>query len=454
MPLSIHRPSGVNVGVNNPGDIVYVKGNESTDGSIRLIFSTGDDLTRVQKRTSGVWNITRFNVANEVIVQQASDLSGALDSTKVYLIDGLIDMGTQSITVPQGGLTIHGLDNSQSRLFSSATGYTMFIDDGVFAGTVMIRFMSIRVTGTGSKIFDLDNDENGGVVTISETNFTGCTSSGELRAYTQLLFDEFAEVACLDGLTVSGTWRGGVAIFTSIIDPAGTPFTGTFLKAGTALVINGSVVSNMNATAIDPTGAVCDFSPSNITNDVGFLMTGVRVNPASNAFPNMPASSTKARFANCAGTDNTYVGGQWKITSTATTVLSAQPALTFLKLEGVTTYADLQWFSGSVSNAITYAGSQTISVKAEFDVALSGTNNDVVKFAIRHFDASLGGFAADIFTSGGDTMNAGGRVEGGSGHGFATLDTGDRIELWVNSSTSKDVTASLDGILSVTERPS
>ena len=45
---------------------------------------------------------------NTIIVKQASDLSGTLDSTKVYLIDGIIDMGAQSIEVPSGGLTIIG----------------------------------------------------------------------------------------------------------------------------------------------------------------------------------------------------------------------------------------------------------------------------------------------------------------------------------------------------------
>lgn len=389
-----------------------------------------------------------------VAVTNKFQLSGVnLRSDVVYVIDGFIDMESGQIVVPQGGLTIHGLDNIPSRLFSSVNNYTMFIDDGVFAGSLVIRGLSVRVTGTGSQVFDLDNDENGGIITISDTNFTDCTSIGELTSYTQLLLSEFAAVACLDGFTFSGTWRGGIAVFTTIIDPSGTPFTGTFLKAGTALVINGSVVSNMNAVLIADAGEICDFSPSNITNDVGFLMAGVRTNPNSVSFPNMPPSSVKARFANCSGTQNTYVGGQWKVTSTAVTALGSESAGTFLKMAGTTTYADLQWFSGAASNAITYIGSQSISVKAEFDMGLTGTNNDVVKFRIRHWDNSASSYI-DIFTSGGDTMNAGNRVEGGSGHGFADMDTSDRIEIWLSSSTAKDVTASLDGMLSVTERPS
>ena len=47
-------------------------------------------------------------LANTIVVKQASDLSGVLDSTKAYRPDGIIDMGTQSITVPPTGLTIIG----------------------------------------------------------------------------------------------------------------------------------------------------------------------------------------------------------------------------------------------------------------------------------------------------------------------------------------------------------
>lgn len=46
----------INVGVNNPGDVLYVKGNANTDGSIRIIYSISDDLTIIERRTSGVWN--------------------------------------------------------------------------------------------------------------------------------------------------------------------------------------------------------------------------------------------------------------------------------------------------------------------------------------------------------------------------------------------------------------
>ena len=47
--------------------------------------------------------------SSTVFVRNASQLSGTLDSTKVYLIDGVVDMGALQIIVPQSGLSIHGL---------------------------------------------------------------------------------------------------------------------------------------------------------------------------------------------------------------------------------------------------------------------------------------------------------------------------------------------------------
>lgn len=78
--INIQIPGGVNVGVNNPGTTVYIKGNENTDGSIRTIYTIDDDLTRVEKRRSGVWGFTKFIILHRIVVQKAPDLSGSLDS--------------------------------------------------------------------------------------------------------------------------------------------------------------------------------------------------------------------------------------------------------------------------------------------------------------------------------------------------------------------------------------
>ena len=70
MPLTIDRPTGLNVGANNPGTTVYIgnitantAANETTDGSIRLILDTLSNVATVEARTDGVWNLTEFLIS-------------------------------------------------------------------------------------------------------------------------------------------------------------------------------------------------------------------------------------------------------------------------------------------------------------------------------------------------------------------------------------------------------
>lgn len=392
-----------------------------------------------------------FDFTSGVRVTGPGDLSGDLRSDVVYFIDGNIDMGATQIKVPQGGLTLRGLGRDVSSIFSAENSYTMFIDPDVgYAGDIFMQDMFLTVSGTGSQVYDLDNQQNGGAAECVNFNFVGCTSLGTLNNYRQGLWDDFALIACADGLTIDGTWSGGFAILTSVVVSAGTPFTGTVLKKGASLVVNGSIRSDINALQLDGTGAVCDFEPTNITNDAEFRMIGVRTNAASTSFPNMPSSSVKARFSNCVGTRNTYVGGQWKITATAST---STTAATPVKIAGTTTYDDLQWFSQTTDNAFVYDGTDDIEVNIIADLSFDGTNGHKIKTLIRKWDDSASSYVT-IASSGQQTMSAGNRVDVTSIHGFAMLSTNDRIEMWVENDSNGSVTAALDGLVSINERPS
>ena len=93
-----------------------------------------------------------------MVVTQASDLAGTLDPTKEYFIDGIVDMGSQSIEVPQGGLNLTGYNFDVSKLISSASSYTMFTSPLVGSGNVLGKDYAIEVTGTGSQVYDITSD--------------------------------------------------------------------------------------------------------------------------------------------------------------------------------------------------------------------------------------------------------------------------------------------------------
>ncbi len=88
MPISIQRPSGVNVGVNNPGDTVYIKGNEFTDGSLRQIADASGTFGVTETRISGVWVIAdmQTSLATHVIDDTLGEL--VLDQTGEAVFQG------------------------------------------------------------------------------------------------------------------------------------------------------------------------------------------------------------------------------------------------------------------------------------------------------------------------------------------------------------------------------
>lgn len=82
-----------------------------TDSYIALVQNT--TTGRLYKQSAAAIGNT---FENTVVVKSASDLTN-IDSTKNYMLDGVIDMGSQSIEVPTGGISISGLNGARDNLF-------------------------------------------------------------------------------------------------------------------------------------------------------------------------------------------------------------------------------------------------------------------------------------------------------------------------------------------------
>jgi len=400
-----------------------------------------------------------LQVANStVIVRTAADLSGTLSSDVVYLVDGEIDMGTQAITVPSGGLEIGGYGLNVSKLTSTENSYTMFVDSASDAGNLFLSDITVDVSGTSSQVFDLDNSGANGAVEMNTINFENCTSLGTLDAYRQfLLFNSFWN-NCDDGITFAGTWAGGASIRTFLVrnfGATGTVFTGSTSPAltfGSRFICDG----NINV----PSGAtVYDFEASMFTNDAGFeLITGEYSGDGTVIAVKSPVidnTSTKSRHRDNNGMMNTYVGGRWYIDtgdSTATTISTQD---TYVKAAGTTTEEDLQWFSSSGDNDLTYDSTQTVEVQIAGSInvsAVSGGSDKNITLTLRHWDDSAGAYvdlpnkAKGVSTSAGTFHNIG-------IIGYASMDTDDRIELWIeNNSDTVNLTVDEGSLLSISER--
>lgn len=391
--------------------------------------------------------IDGLDLDSVVVVKSPADIAN-VDSSKTYIPDGIIDMGTTSIEVPEGGITIGGIAGSRetARLISSADNYTMFTSPaGGYSGNVIFDNFSVFVTGTNSKVFDLDNAGNSGALDITIFNFENCTSIGDLTDYRQFFLSAGGFINCLDGLTFNGAWSGlvvtdSIAIASGDID---------LIKAGPGATFSGSVRSNANFLLVGGGSTFMDFAPANILADEGLILNGFRTT-ATNAMPNMPRSNVRARYSNCRGLRNTYPGGQWTITATAATVIPAKD--TPVKMAGTTTYSDLQWFSNTTNNAFVYDSTTPLEAVVNGVVSFSDGSNNEINVIIRQWDNSAGSYI-NLAQSGVVTVNSGGRAEGVSLLAYCELHKDDRIELWVENKTgSSNITAELGGILAVRER--
>ena len=185
--------------------------------------TTADDRTGDTFRAGG----TKINAQmtelfdktfdNLVIVKQASDLSGILDSTKDYFIDGIIDMGSQSISVPATGLNLTGYNFDISQLVSTASGYTMFVSPVGGSGNVLGKDYGIDVSGSSSQVYDLTDATGFNAFEFARINYNNCTSLGTINGYRQGLESGTGRFGGSPELTLAGTWLGGFFIDTSIV---------------------------------------------------------------------------------------------------------------------------------------------------------------------------------------------------------------------------------------------
>lgn len=392
---------------------------------------------------------------NTIVVKRKEDLID-LQAGITYFIDGTIDMEDTQIEVPSSGIRIVSDSINSKGLFSSADNYTMFkTKAGDYAGNIELSAMFVAASGTNSKLFDLDNDGNFSAcefidVNIGNFGYGDTTEIGSISDYRQFRAIGCGFINCDDGITFNGTMSGGIVVESSIA--LSLPAM-TLLKEGTSLSIQGSFRSDINFLSTDAATVLCDFQESNIVQDGGFSLTNVRTD-ATDIVPNLSSTSVKSRFRNCNGIRNTYVGGQFIITTSATTTITAVNTPT--KVAGTTTYSDLNWFTGANSNEFVYVSDQLIEVELKGLMTFTGGNNDQIELWFRKWDNSASAYVDLPKTQA--TLNGGllgTRAEGVGIFGYTELDENDRIEVWVqNISDNSNVTALQNGLVSIIERPS
>jgi hypothetical protein len=328
-----------------------------------------------------------------VIVHSASDLAGVLDSTKVYLIDGVINMGAQSVDVPASGLQLQGYGFDVSKLTSSAGAYTLFTSPVGGSGNLLMTEMTIEITGAGSQVYDLTDASGSNAVELLRVNFDDCASLGTLTSYRQGLETGTGRFGGTPTLTLEGAWPGGFLIDTSIVRGLDAGMTTPLFAAGAAFVMQSRFRSNQNVD-LPALPAFLDFAPANFPVDSTLQLAGCLVSrngvfdaSDSTLLPNVAASDLASSWSANNGVPNTFVGGQQRVTVAAASVIGGIG--TFVDLNGTWTPSDLQHFDAPVSGRLRHIGSQPIEFALVGNLTVDGPANDVTRIRVRKFDSGL-----------------------------------------------------------------
>ena len=355
------------------------------------IGTTANDGTGTNWRTA--WEYTNDNFTelftsveslelnNRVIVKEASDLSGTLDSAKDYFIDGVIDMGGQSIEVPAGGLSISGYNLKVSKLASTASSYTMFTSPIGGSGDIIFKDLSVDVSGSNSKVYDIRGATGFESVEIVRLNYDNCSSLGTIDSYRQGFETGTGRFGGTPELELAGNWLGGYFIDSSIVRNISAGSYSLF-KSGTGLTFGSRFRSNQNIDL--PTGVrFMDFAPANFPNPSTLQLAecivtrnGVVDATDTGIIPNISASDLASDWHSNIGIKNTFVGGELDTTAEVVTTIST--AGVFVDLNGTYTSSDLQHFDVPASGQLRHLGNspREFSLSGQFIID-SNANNEI-----------------------------------------------------------------------------
>jgi hypothetical protein len=443
--------------------------NDAQDGEYAVIFNT--DTGGFQGWNGSAWVDLDGNAPvetsldNIIICNQANKdttLGGAIDSTKEYFLDGIIDMGATQITVPTTGITIRGYSFDLSGLTSSEDNYTMFVSESIAIGSGNLLGFDyyVSVTGAASKVYELYDATGFNAFEFQRVNYIDCTSLGDLYDYRQGLETGTGRFGGSPSLTLHGNWLGGYRITTSIVRSMDDATTEPLFKAGTAFVMNSRFLTDMNCD-LGTLQPLFDFAPSNFANPGTLQVIGAEITrdgvynaDDTNITPNIDRSDVETYWKRNNGLTNTYVGGTTQVTSEELTVIGA--GSTWYTLEGIFTGTGLQHFSASADGKLEHLGNSPREFEVTASLVLESQANNDLSVRFRKWDSSESQFVNLDYTIQTRQVNS---LVGGRDVAIFTmingliLDKSDYAQLQVrNNNGNQNITAETGSYFRLQER--
>ena len=361
--------------------------------------------------------ITLASPESQIIVTQASIddglFDGEIDSTKVYTIDGNLDISGYQITVPAAGLQMHGFGFDISSL-SSSDNQPMFISPGGGSGNVLMQEMALSATGASGSVFALTDATGFNAVEFERVNFNNCTDLGYFDGYRQGLESGTGRFGGTPSLEFRGTWLGGYFITTSIARSL-TDSVYSIYKCAVGQTFASRLGGNPNIL-VPANVTVFEVTPANFVEDELFQLDGANFQGDGTVLSGITEADKEARVQNTKGITNTFVGIYWKCTSVVqNNLIGTAAAPAGLKdpvlLSGTTVSVDQVWFSQTGNNSVTCLTSETINVKGIFNGSFYTGSNQVKEFTIHVCHYKDSDMSDNIIASTTFSTNTQGRAE-------------------------------------------
>ena len=459
---TISAENGINIKLNVTQDVTGTAIIDDVAANVPVLssFVAGQGISLIKADNAITVSNTidpATGLSNRVVVTQASDLSGTLDSTKEYFIDGIINMAAQQITVPAGGLNLTGYNFDASKLTSSVVGYTMFISPVGGSGNIIGRDYAIEVTGATSQVYNIASATGFNAFEFSRINYNDCESLGTITNYRQGLEVGTGRFGGKPQLTLAGTWVGGYFIDTSIVRNLADGAYSLF-AAGAGFLMSSRFRMNMNVD-LPASASLIDFAEANFVNPSTLQLTDAIVTRAgvfnaadTNLTPNIAPSALVSAWSGNIGVYNTFVGGQAKVSTEVLTTITTQSV--FVDLAGTFTASDLQHFDSPANGQLRNLGVSPAEYKVGSQFVLSSAANDEVELKIVIYRA-----ATAAFEDAGEIRRVINNLQGGRSVAYfalsdnITLNQNDYIKLQVaNDTSTADITAELDSYFTIEAR--